>query len=470
MSTRPTTVATTFLRAAWSAGAGHIVRAARQPRTPGPAAFTLIELMIAISLGMVIMLTVMAGFRVASQSMTTVSRLATENQLMRLGVERAHEYLDFWQDYDDPLDTNNQPLRGNDMGGGLPFTPMKIVAQLQPDGVHPEKATGWDAEDPWPMSDPRVWWHGNVAESETTNLNLGRYALFANTATSLDVTSPPLPFPYNSYGHVTVLHSWLYNQLWSLHNALGYYGYIDYTPANTMYGCYMPYSNGTNGDGEPTWFDHPGGAFASTEGPQHYPHGLYRLTMGSAMALTAPFALTPTNAGLQQPGYHQAGLTSPANGQSMNKSSYFQQYYYTDYLNNQLGIFNQLNQDSANITALFSGQTLPPVPIPGQSAPTSGGPATWSNVSITIQRFIKTNRFVNVCRVICISPLTGQTTQLVWDGFGTTLRGARLQRRQEPDKGWVQWDDPQVSPPDRAANLLTLDDPAALGTPGSPGP
>jgi hypothetical protein len=303
------------------------------------------------------------------------------------------------------------------------------------------------------MSDPRIWWHGNVAEKDNSNLMLGRYALFANTMPSPNVTSS-----FAAYGQVSVLHSWLYNQIWSLHNALGYYGYLDYLPANTMFECYMPYSGSTNDDGEPVMLDQPGGPFASSEGPQYYPHGIYRLTMGAAMAITAPFALTPLNTSQQQPGRSQGGLTNPANGPSMNTSSYFQQYYYADYQTNS-NIFQQFSLDSANTTSLFTGASLPPVGIAGQPAAPSGGPDTWPNVRITIQRFIKTNRFVNVCRVVCISPLTGQATQLVWDGFGTTLRGARLQRRNEPGQTWVAWDDPQVTPPARAANFHSLDEP-----------
>ncbi len=451
MSSRLATPMPAPLPAAPSAGG------ALPARAHGAAAFTLLELMIAISLGMVIMLTVMAGFRVASQSMTMVNRLGTENQLMRLGVERAHEYLDFWQDYDDPDDAANQPLRVNDMGGGLPFTPMVNVANYTP-AANPELTTGWDAEEPWSMSDPRVWWHGNVAEKDNSNLMLGRYALFANTASALDVTSS-----FGDYGQVKVTHSWLYGQIWSLHNALGYYGYLYYLPANPMYECYMPYSAGgnarTNDDGEPILLDQPGGAFASSEGPQYYPHGQYRLTMGTAMGLTAPFALTALNASQPQPGQNQGGLTNPANGMSMNKSSYFQQYYYADYQVNP-NIFQQFDRDTANTSSLFTGGALPTVAIPGQPNAPSGGPDSWPNVRITIQRFIKTNRFVNVCRVVCISPLTGQTTQLVWDGFGTTLRGARLQRRHEAGKTWVAWDDePQVVPPGRAQSAHSLDEP-----------
>ncbi len=216
------------------------------------------------------------------------------------------------------------------------------------------------------MSDPRVWWHGNVAEKDNSNLMLGRYALFANTASTLDVTSS-----FADYGQVKVPHSWLYGQIWGLHSALGFYGYLDYLPANTMYECYMPYSGSgnarTNDDGEPILLDQPGGPFASSEGPQYYPHGQYRLTMGTAMALTSPFALTALNASQPQPGHNQGGLTNPANGQSMNKSTYFQQYYYTDYQVNP-AIFQQFDLDTANTTSLLTGGTVPPVAIPSQPA------------------------------------------------------------------------------------------------------
>ena len=47
--------------------------------------FTLIELMIAISLGMLLVYTATAGFRSASQSVTLSNRLALENSLLRAG-------------------------------------------------------------------------------------------------------------------------------------------------------------------------------------------------------------------------------------------------------------------------------------------------------------------------------------------------------------------------------------------------
>jgi prepilin-type N-terminal cleavage/methylation domain-containing protein len=400
------------------------------------AGFTLIELMIAISLSAVILLTVTSGFRVASQSVTAVSRLATENQLMRLGCQVAHDRLDYWTDFDDPDNVNNQNLRSKDMNGGLPFTPMNLAAPYSPNGSA-ELATGWNSSEHWSEADPRVWWHGNVAEKCNSNVLCGRYSIFGNTSQTLTVTTNNLTI--GSYGQVSVVHCWRYNQIWSLHNALGYYGCFDYMPANTLYEAYQPYNSGqTNDDGEALLLDTPGGAFASTEGPQYYPHGLYRLSMGTAIGLTVPAAFNVTGT---QPGAGSHGLTSPANGPSMNRSIYFQQYYYLDYQAN-LPTMQQFNMDTTSTAQL----------IPGS------GPSTWPNVQVSVQRFIKTNRFVNVCRVVCRSPLSGQVTQLVWDGTGSSLRGARLQRTYKPinNSSWAVWDD---DPAQVANNSPTLDDP-----------
>ena len=65
-------------------------------------AFTLIELMIAMAIGMLILFTAFAGFRVASQCIVVANRLSLENSLMRSGYNIAHEQLDFWTNLDDP--------------------------------------------------------------------------------------------------------------------------------------------------------------------------------------------------------------------------------------------------------------------------------------------------------------------------------------------------------------------------------
>jgi prepilin-type N-terminal cleavage/methylation domain-containing protein len=62
--------------------------------------FTLIELMIAITLGMLLVYTAIAGFRVASQCATISNRLSLENSLIRAGITEAHQQLDFWTNLD----------------------------------------------------------------------------------------------------------------------------------------------------------------------------------------------------------------------------------------------------------------------------------------------------------------------------------------------------------------------------------
>lgn len=66
-----------------------------------------------------------------------------------------------------------------------------------------------------------------------------------------------------------------------------------------------------------------------------------------------------------------------------------------------------------------------------------------------MQRFIKNTRFVNLARVTWTNPVNGQTSELSFTSFGTTLRGARQQRH--PSGGWARWDN------DGSANSPTLD-------------
>ena len=73
--------------------------------------FSLIEVMIALGLGTVIIYTALAGFRVASQAVTTASKLSLENSCFRAGFTAANDAVDFWTDVDDPHDATKQLLR-----------------------------------------------------------------------------------------------------------------------------------------------------------------------------------------------------------------------------------------------------------------------------------------------------------------------------------------------------------------------
>lgn len=387
--------------------------------------FTLIEMMIAIALGLAVVYVAFAGFRVAAQAVTITNRMATENALMRVGCDMAHDRLDYWTDYDDPVPGGETPrLRANVGVEGMPFTPMSVTIPLVRNAAQPERTVGWDPAESWPASDPRTWWHGNVAEKFQTDMTLGRYGIFANTRSNLMMTSSA---PVGNYGAIEVPHSWQYNQVWSLFRALGYYGFADYVPANTLFACYRDFATDAamfpaNLDGMPTVLFKPGTQFDNGEGAQEYPKGIWRLTMVASYAM-----LSPTSSVALTPAAHQ-------------------RKYIVGYWNNT-GEFSTFLNETENRRDPLTGQA--PRLTREMTQPTH-----WPEVTVTTQRFIKTARFVNLCRVRMVNPLTGAQSELTFTGFSTTLHGARMQRRHPTQgDGWANWDNATG-----ASNDLTLDD------------
>lgn len=198
------------------------------------AAFTLIEMMIAVALGGLIVYTAVAGFRAASQTITAANRLSVENGMLRAGYLEAQMQLDFWTNLDDPSKPNSErPLRQSDSGKGLPFAPMKQAFQAtsslsltgpRSDWTKPlnaimprvigslpgsvtvadpwENDFGWDPTYSWSVHDPRTWNRANMAEKERHHddeggtwrmrqpdntlppFYFGRYGIFANCFTN----------------------------------------------------------------------------------------------------------------------------------------------------------------------------------------------------------------------------------------------------------------------------------------------
>jgi prepilin-type N-terminal cleavage/methylation domain-containing protein len=203
-----------------------------------PNGFTLIELMIAVALGMVIVYTATAGFRVAAQSTAMSGRLALENSLMRAGIIEAHQQLDFWTNLDDPGDGTRQRRRRTvvldgepwstpflDLPGtsriGLPFSPMRevfppnadlrtgarsqgssvprrpaadgfrrpeISVPASPVPAAHEQDIGFDPTYTWAPHDPCTWYRGNCLEKYRQEAppawvppqKFGRYGIFGN--------------------------------------------------------------------------------------------------------------------------------------------------------------------------------------------------------------------------------------------------------------------------------------------------
>ena len=85
--------------------------------------FTLIEMLIAISLGLIVAYIALAAVRMASRTVTAINRLTLENRLMRQGFLESLEEIDFWTRYDDPTDSTRQGLRRTAIMPGMPAQP-----------------------------------------------------------------------------------------------------------------------------------------------------------------------------------------------------------------------------------------------------------------------------------------------------------------------------------------------------------
>ncbi|MBA3936037.1 MAG: prepilin-type N-terminal cleavage/methylation domain-containing protein [Planctomycetes bacterium] len=524
---------------------------ASQPATHARGAFTLIEMMIAIALGMVILLTAAAGFRVAGQAVATANRLSTENALMRAGMVLAHEQLDFWTNLDDPHDASRERLRlsGLAVSGqpwaysftaqapfpatvGLPFAPMHptgagaagaFPANIDPTTgssasgstvprnppssgamipkpvILPLPASGsstpaplpsnWEADagfDPtyvWAPHDPRTWFRGNPVEKwlpgiapNVTPLIFGRYNAFTNVVPSPVCASftvkGPYPPPLNtspSYSATYTVdagarypaHLWYGRQLLGLGRAIGWYGLCDYLPANTMFGYYTTFSaNDANTWGNtssagglslfytfPNWGNDNRGcnqnslpypwsdsAVATRPAPADWaviPNGnVYWSFVGQGMGPTTIglYALTSTSSYAVSNPYGDAVDNGPVDDATLAWRNY--SYTATDYS----AIFNGSGQGAATAMQYFISTTLPERPI------LAGGPSTWPVVAVGVGHYVKSAHYVNLAKIRWSSPMTGQTAEISFDGIGSTLRGARMQRRPGSATGWATWD------------------------------
>jgi hypothetical protein len=126
---------------------------------------------------------------------------------------------------------------------------------------------------------------------------------------------------------------------------------------------------------------------------------------------------------------------TPVNLVNLQRSSYGLANYWVTYIN------GKRSSDQ------FYDETAYPDPImvSGRTAPVS-----WPGLTVRVHRLIKTSRFVNWARVSMAKPITGEEIEMSFTSFGTTLRGARQQRRS--GGGWAKWDNAN-----NASNDITLD-------------
>ncbi len=400
--------------------------------------FTLIEMMLSIALGSLVIYVAAAGFRMAAQSVTLTSRMATENAILRTGVIIALDNGDFWLSHDDPFANGgpDQSLRATitDWAGsdrGLPFTKLKDLhakgVYRQVAGANPgnpgidEVAGGWDPK-AWNANEARGWAWGNLNERAQYTLTstlparklqtFGRYHLFA----SLESTSP---------------HNWQQRQLDGLNRSLGYYGLFEYMPANTGLMIYDKDKSLTNPSSvdlavSREWCSVPSGSSAAM-GNDSRAEGI-NFAQDRLVASWGPSFIVP----------------SPRRtGAQITAATY--RWYST-------GIAIDPSSNAASISGVKSLNTDGDVRKDWLSETAGGKPAHWPSLAVINLRFMRTGSFTNLNRITWVSPLTGKATELTFTAFGTTLRGARQQRSRD-QRGWA---DPFPASP-TAPNAANLD-------------
>jgi prepilin-type N-terminal cleavage/methylation domain-containing protein len=401
--------------------------------------FTLIEMLLAITLGTMVVYIAVAGVRVAAQSIATANRLSLENAILRTGVVVALEHTDFWTDHDQPYPVDvvkDQPLRGTALDNssppvlrGLPFTPF-IASRTTtgyrapaaasptvsvPTGVSPvvasglnENESGWDPN-AWNAAEARGWSWGNLAERtsrwsgrSSRNVPIAKYKLFGHyeTIASTDPSLSP--------------HHWQQRQMDGLLRSLGSYGMYDYIPANTGLMIYEKVLSGSERDQwkvSPEWCSPDGGPY-------------YRLASDGNLSFALDRMANTWGTVFQVPNRSVA----PADLSRLSNRRY----------GTGIAISASSNQNSANeIKQLLSdGEQLTPVLHDADANGYANKPTHWPSLTVRNLRFIRTGAFINLNRIAWTNPLTGQGTELSFTCFGTTLRGARQQRlRDEP--GWA---------------------------------
>jgi type II secretory pathway pseudopilin PulG len=191
--------------------------------------FTLIEVIIAIGLGIMIVLVAVSGLRVTAQTVSTANRLSMQNAILRTAIVAANEEMDFWDSFDSRTDPSQRPLRNM----GQPFQPMDFKAA---NGNPPLDFTHKNASQ---------WWNGHIWSSN--NKRWGDYSIFGKDGL---ISDPLVPAERN----------WRHKILPYLTSGIGNYAAVEYLPANFVFGFY----NNANPGVIPTAFGTPG------VGPNHF--------------------------------------------------------------------------------------------------------------------------------------------------------------------------------------------------------
>ncbi len=502
-------------------------------------AFTAIELLVAISIGLIVAGTMFAVFRAVAATANRVARMSQENQALRSGLLAVCEQnVDFWIDADDPqgdtgdprpdylknviknawnTDVWNQsdltkPIDGNGGQGlrgfdvtratakenwctgskqGLPFTPFEWLRDLNefkdpalqlfaPSATAlagSEDETGWDRDYHWAAADERTWFQGdagvqvpqgsisvNAGSDQTARrLQFGRYAIISHPYRTVALDAG---YTDTAFGTVSPPHAWRERMLLSMVNGLGYYGCAEYLPFNTIYSTH-------------------GAEFLNAAGTATIRTDNRSIGPLPASSMVAPtpcwFFIGTVSGGGGTTYYGFPGWKGSANelfwgGQILNFGIHPASVYARDPLYPDSNSYNYLgtkhkNQGQALTTGLvalhrdndarinhsgpiyhgprgnYEGMDFMKVNMATSKRPLLiQRPGNWPEVLVGTSRVLWGAQFMNTCMVRWSDPVTGRFQSITFNVFGTTLRGARQQRRLPSDYsdvgGWSRWLEP----------------------------
>ncbi len=117
-------------------------------RAPARGAFTLIEMMIAVALSTVILITAVAAFRTASRAISMANAMSNENSLLRIGFQASIEDVDFFHsEADDKAPyvkgftrmktkrVNDASTPDTDQYARRHFQPLRFMSSTDPDAL-----------------------------------------------------------------------------------------------------------------------------------------------------------------------------------------------------------------------------------------------------------------------------------------------------------------------------------------------
>ncbi|MDA3961307.1 MAG: prepilin-type N-terminal cleavage/methylation domain-containing protein [Planctomycetota bacterium] len=349
---------------------------------------TLIELLVAMAIGLVVAYTAYTGFNAAVATVARVSIMSQQNRLLRVGLQHALDDVDHWSYYDraDHLD-----LRAE----GHPFHPMEAGEF---------------------SSDYLAWQHSSFYAGSTAVLfdELGNYANvgWAEKDGAGDSV-------WSAGNDVHQRTEWLFTQA-------GNYAMFDYLPANAIYHYYrLGQSEG--------WYQSPGGY--RWEPGQDTPKafsGPDANNSNNMMVISAMGKIDRNRdyARLWWP-WRPESLRPLTRNRLIRTGNVFFMSPETSYGSNQAHANNHwwlndvswrgINRTHPWNLRQFSANCVPIMDLMPSK------PAEWSGLNYTIER--RQAIYPTVSGNLRVSdPIEGTAMRLNFACIGTSLRGARLQR------------------------------------------